>query len=83
MQIDTTDTSQVKEKVGSVLAALRAARPYATDIEVTGEKQTFTWKAPPGFGWSKTSDIKVAIAGSTKRLHVVLSTGTGDLFYYK
>lgn len=83
MQIETSNTSQVKDKVVQVLAALRTARPYATNIEVTGEEQTFTWKAPPGFGWSKTSDSKVAIASSTKRLHVVISTGTGDLYFYK
>ena len=83
MQIETSNTSQVKEKVIQVLAALRASRPYATDIEVTCEEQTFKWKAPPGFGWSKTSDVKVAISGSTKRLHVVIASGTGDLFFYK
>ncbi|HME53183.1 MAG TPA: hypothetical protein VKM55_13255 [Candidatus Lokiarchaeia archaeon] len=83
MQTETNGTSQVKEKVMQVLAALRTNRPYATGIEVTAEEQTFKWKAPPGFGWSKTSDPKVAIASSTKRLHVVIASGTGDLYFYK
>ncbi len=73
----------VKQKVIQVQNALRAARPYATDIEVTGEAQTFKWKAPPGFGWSKMSDPKLAIASVTLRLHVVLSSGTGFPFYSK
>ncbi len=83
MLIETEVTSPVKQKVIQVQNALRAARPYATDIEVTGEEQTFKWRAPPGFGWSKTSNPKLAIASSTRRLHVVLSSGTGDLYFYK
>ncbi len=83
MQSEIETTNQVKQKVIQVQNALRVARPYATDIEVTGEEQTFKWKAPPGFGWSKTSDPRLAIASSTRRLHVVISYGTGDLYFYK
>ncbi len=83
MLIEPEATNPVKQRVIQVQSALRAARPYATDIEMTGEEQTFKWKAPPGFGWSKTSDPKLAIASSTRRLHVVVSAGTGDLYFYK
>ncbi len=83
MQVELETTSQIKQRIVQVRGALMAARPYATDVEVTGEEQTFKWKAPSGFGWSKTSDPRVAIAGSTRRLHVVMSAGTGDLYFYK
>ncbi len=76
-------SSPVKQKLQVVLDALKVAKPYATGIDVTGEVQTFNWKSPPGFGWSKTSDLNVAISNSEKRLHVVVSTGTGDLYFYK
>jgi hypothetical protein len=37
MQIEFAAMDLVKQKVIQVQSALRAARPYATDIEVTGE----------------------------------------------
>jgi hypothetical protein len=83
MLYKTSITNPVKEKIQMVVEALKAARPYATDVEVTGEDQPFNWKSPTGFGWSKTSDLKIAIAGCTKRLHVVFSTGTSNMYYYK
>ncbi len=83
MQVEIENSHPIKQRIIQVRDALMTARPYATDIEVTGEEQTFKWKAPPGFGWSKTSDPRVAIAGSTRRLHVVMSAGTGDLYFYK
>jgi hypothetical protein len=83
MLYNTTPPNPVVEKIKIAADALKVARPYATDVEVTGENQPFNWKSPPGFGWSKTSDLKVAVAGCTKRLHVVFSTGTGNMYYYK
>ncbi len=75
--------SIVKQKVQQLKETIRASRPYATDIEVTAEEKTFSWKSPPGFGWSKTNDLKIAIHGSTKRLHAVITSGTGELYFYK
>jgi hypothetical protein len=38
MAIETSAMNPVKQKVIQVQNALRAARPYATDIDVTGEE---------------------------------------------
>jgi hypothetical protein len=83
MQATSVASDSAKQKARQLVDDLKAVRPYATDIVVTGEAQAFAWKSPPGFGWSKTSDPRVAITNATKRLHLVMSAGTGDLYFYK
>lgn len=72
-----------KAKVMAIEAVIKEVRPHLVGIEITAE-ESYAFKAPPGFGWSKTSDPKVAIHNTTRRLHVVTSPGSSsDVFFYK
>ena len=72
-----------RAKLMAVQSVIKELRPHLAGIEITAEERTFSWRPPFGFNWSKTIDPKVAIHGATKRLHIVVSPGTGDLYYYK
>jgi hypothetical protein len=83
MTVASSESSIIKAKVMAVKETIKEFRPHAIDIEVTVETRTFSWKPPSGFGWSRTNDPRVAIHNATRRIHVVTSPGTGDLYYYK
>ena len=70
-------------KRDAMLQVIREVRPHAIDLEVTAELVTVV-KAPPGFGWSKTCDAKIAIHNATKHVHIVVLPGsTSDTYFYK
>jgi hypothetical protein len=72
-----------KAKVMAIEAVIKELRPHLMGIEITAE-ESFSFKAPPGFNWSKTNDPKVAIHNATRRLHVITPPGSSsDVFFYK
>ena len=72
-----------KAKVMAIEAVFKEVRPHLVGIEITAE-ESHLFKAPPGFGWSKTNDPRIAISNATRRLHVITPPGsTSDVFFYK
>lgn len=80
----TFEPSPEIEKQISIMNVVETKRRDAGSISVSVELMNdINWKPPKGTGWSKTTNLEIAIKKATSKLHAIVTGVTGDFYYYK